>query len=56
MRNDRAAAPVRRFPWNIDYTSVCDQCGKWRAQGNHDKCSRRRQRLNAHLRHPKPKA
>lgn len=55
MRNDPAAAPVRRFPWNIDYTSVCDQCGKWRVQGSHEKCSRRRQRLNAHLRHPKPK-
>lgn len=55
MRNDPAAAPVRRFPWNIEYTSVCDQCGKWRVQGSHEKCSRRRQRLNAHLRHPKPK-
>ncbi|MDF2795701.1 MAG: hypothetical protein K0S85_3454 [Pseudomonas orientalis] len=55
MRNDPAAAPVRRFPWNIDYTSVCDQCGKWRVQGSHEKCSRRRQRLNAHLRYPKPK-
>lgn len=55
MRNDPAAQPVRRFPWNIDYTSVCDQCGKWRVQGSHEKCSRRRQRLNAHLRHPKPK-
>lgn len=55
MRNDPAAAPVRRFPWNIDYTSVCDQCGKWRVQGSHEKCSRRRQRLNAHLRHPKTK-
>lgn len=55
MRNDPAAAPERRFPWNIDYTSVCDQCGKWRVQGSHEKCSRRRQRLNAHLRHPKPK-
>lgn len=55
MHNDLAAAPVRRFPWNIDYTSVCDQCGKWRVQGSHEKCSRRRQRLNAHLRHPKPK-
>jgi hypothetical protein len=55
MCNDPAAPPVRRFPWNIDYTSVCDQCGKWRVQGSHEKCSRRRQRLNAHLRHPKPK-
>lgn len=55
MRNDPAAAPVRRFPWNIEYTSVCDQCGKWRVQGSHEKCSRRRQRLNAHLRHPRPK-
>ena len=40
----------RRFPWNIDYASVCDQCGKWRAQGNHSKCSKRRQEMNAHLR------
>ena len=55
MFNDSAVTPVRRFPWNIDYTSVCDQCGKWRAQGNHWTCSRRRQRQNAHLRDHKPK-
>ncbi|AAY91132.1 conserved hypothetical protein [Pseudomonas protegens Pf-5] len=55
MPNNTAATPARRFHWNIDYTSVCDQCGKWRAQGNHKKCSRRHQLLNAHLRQHKPK-
>jgi len=55
MTNDSAATPVRRFPWNMDHTSVCDQCGKWRVQGNHRACSRRRQLLNAHLRRHKPK-
>ncbi len=53
-RYDRPRVP--RFPWNIDYTSLCEQCGRWRAQGNHLKCSRRRQAQNAHLRHQKPKS
>lgn len=55
MSNSPPAMSSRRFPWNIDYTSVCDQCGKWRAHGNHLKCSRRRQLQNAHLRNHKPK-
>ncbi|WP_459758981.1 hypothetical protein [Pseudomonas fluorescens] len=55
MPNRSDTSPARRFPWNIDYTSICDQCGHWRAQGNHLKCSRRRQLLNAHLRNRKPK-
>lgn len=55
MSNSPAVPPLRRFPWNIDYTSVCDQCRKWRAQSNHLKCSRRRQLQNAHLRNHKPK-
>ncbi|WP_178121315.1 hypothetical protein [Pseudomonas sp. DTU12.1] len=38
-----------------DKRSVCDKCGKWRAHGNHLKCSRRRQLQNAHLRNHKPK-
>jgi hypothetical protein len=55
MSSRSGVTKVRRFPWNIDYTSVCDQCGKWRAQGDHGKCSRQRQRMNAHLRNHKPK-
>ena len=55
MPKQSHATQVRRFPWNIDYTSVCDLCGRWRAQGNHKLCSRQRQRLNAHLRNHKPK-
>lgn len=43
------------FPWNIDHTSVCDQCGKWRAQGSHVKCSKLRQQMNAHLRQQRQK-
>ncbi|MCU1778394.1 hypothetical protein NTD89_15310 [Pseudomonas sp. 14P_5.3_Bac1] len=55
MPKQSPATRARRFPWNIDYTSVCDVCGRWRAQGNHEQCSRQRQRLNAHLRNHKPK-
>lgn len=55
MSDSSAATSAPRFPWNIDYTSVCDQCGKWRAQGSHVKCSRRRQLINAHLRNQQPK-
>lgn len=40
----------KRFPWNIDLASKCDQCGGWRAKGNHIRCSRQRQQQNAHLR------
>ncbi|MFC3939192.1 hypothetical protein ACW9IK_27410 [Pseudomonas gingeri] len=55
MPNRPADIRSRRFPWNIDYTSVCDLCGRWRTQGSHVKCSRRRQVMNAHLRTPQPK-
>jgi hypothetical protein len=37
----------KRFPWNMDMTPKCDQCGKNRAHGNHIKCSRIRQALAA---------
>lgn len=36
----------KRFPWNMDMTPVCDQCGKNRAHGNHIKCSKQRQALS----------
>lgn len=35
------------FPWNLDLTGICDQCGKSRAHGNHQKCSKARKELNA---------
>ncbi|XHF32821.1 hypothetical protein OXH62_26355 [Pseudomonas chlororaphis] len=54
MSNDPASS-TRRFPWNLDHTSVCDLCGRWRVQGSHAKCSRQRQLLNAHRRHQPPK-
>jgi len=54
MSDRTRANGAARFPWNIENTSVCDQCGKWRAQGSHVKCSRQRQRINAHLRYPQP--
>ena len=40
----------RGFPWNMDLTSVCNQCSKVRAHGNHSLCSKRRQALNAQRR------
>lgn len=40
----------KSFPWNLDLTSTCDQCGKFRAHGNHQKCSKARQALNAERR------
>ncbi len=40
----------KSFPWNIDLPSVCDQCGRWRVQGNHAQCSKRRQQQSAQLR------
>ncbi|KAA8739149.1 hypothetical protein FE275_19500 [Pseudomonas koreensis] len=33
----------KSFPWNLDLTGICDQCGKSRAHGNHRKCSKARQ-------------
>ncbi|MEN5255269.1 MULTISPECIES: hypothetical protein [Pseudomonas] len=40
----------KSFPWNLDLTGICDQCGKSRAHGNHQKCSKARQILNARRR------
>ena len=34
----------------LDLQTICDQCGKSRAHGNHDKCSKARQREMAELR------
>lgn len=36
----------KSFPWNLDLTGFCDQCGKYRAHGNHYKCSKARQAIN----------
>lgn len=33
----------------IPNKGVCDICGKRRAQGNHAKCSRKRQKQTAHI-------
>lgn len=40
----------KAFPWNLDLTCFCDQCGKCRAHGNHQKCSKARQALNVQRR------
>lgn len=40
----------KSFPWNMELTGTCDQCGKSRAHGNHKKCSQKRQALNAQRR------
>lgn len=38
----------KSFPWNLDLTTgICDQCNRSRAHGNHQKCSKARQELNA---------
>lgn len=37
----------KSFPWNLELTGVCDQCNRSRAHGNHQKCSKARQALNA---------
>ena len=34
----------------LEFLAKCDQCGKSRAHGNHDKCSKARQREMAELR------
>lgn len=36
----------KSFPWNLDLTGFCDQCGKYRVHGNHYKCSKARQSIN----------
>lgn len=38
------AMPMRE----LELIPVCDQCGKHRAHGNHQKCSKRRQAMNSH--------
>ncbi|WP_170930368.1 MULTISPECIES: hypothetical protein [unclassified Pseudomonas] len=54
--SDRSSAHgIPRFPWDLDASSLCDQCGKWRVQGSHAQCSRTRQLLNAHRRKQPPK-
>ena len=34
----------------LDLQTICDQCGKSRAHGNHDKCRKARKREMAELR------
>lgn len=33
---------------DLQLASLCDQCGKYRAHGNHQRCSKRRQAINQH--------
>lgn len=33
----------KAFPWSLDLNGVCDQCGKSRAHGDHQRCSKARQ-------------
>lgn len=33
---------------NLELVSVCDQCGKARSHGNHQRCSKQRQANNRH--------
>ena len=40
----------KAFPWNMELAGTCDQCGKCRAHGKHQKCSKKRQALNAQRR------
>lgn len=40
----------KSFPWNLDLSGTCDQCGRSRAHGNHRKCSKVRQVINARRR------
>ena len=47
----RRKTKIRGAPMKaLDLNFTCDQCGKQRAHGNHDKCSRARQALMAELR------
>lgn len=41
---------TKNFPWNIDLVTVCDQCNRSRAHGNHTQCSKQRQAINAERR------
>ena len=47
----RRTTTIRGAPMRpLDLKTICDQCGKSRAHGNHDKCSKARQREMAELR------
>ncbi|UHG99165.1 hypothetical protein [Pseudomonas sp. 7-41] len=47
----RRTTTIRGRPMKpLDLETICDQCGKSRAHGNHDKCSKARQREMAELR------
>ncbi|MBY8934254.1 hypothetical protein [Pseudomonas fluorescens] len=47
----RRKTTIRGRPMKpLDLVTICDQCGKSRAHGNHDKCSKARQIAEAELR------
>lgn len=47
----RRKTKIRGAPMKaLDLVTICDQCGKSRAHGNHEKCSRARQVATAELR------
>ena len=47
----RRKTKIRGAPMKaLDLNFICDQCGKSRAHGNHDKCSKARQAEMAELR------
>jgi len=47
----RRTTTVRGRPMKpLDLETICDQCGKSRAHGNHDKCSKKRQAAMAEQR------
>lgn len=51
MTTLRRKTKIRGAPMKaLDLVTICDQCGKSRAHGNHDKCSKARQALMAELR------
>ncbi|WP_177326601.1 hypothetical protein [Pseudomonas sp. CHM02] len=51
MTNLRRTTTIRGRPMKpLDLQTICDQCGKSRAHGNHDKCSKARQVQMAELR------
>ncbi|MNJ74889.1 hypothetical protein D3C77_718900 [compost metagenome] len=44
----RTATPNYGGNLFLELEPRCDQCGRPRNQGKHDRCSKRRQALNAH--------
>ena len=47
----RRTTKIRGAPMRpLDLQTLCDRCGKSRAHGNHDKCSKARQAEMAELR------